>query len=84
MVPVTITQRGIMDQSINKAMGPVEWILFLILSFIWGASFFLGKVAVAAIPLLTIVMILGIIGVIIIIGPEVLKGFEANALAQPI
>ncbi len=38
-------------------MGPVEWILLLILSFIWGASFFLGKVAVAAIPPLTIVLV---------------------------
>ncbi len=46
-----------MDQSINKAMGPVEWVLLLILSFIWGASFFLGKVAVATVPPLTIVMI---------------------------
>jgi drug/metabolite transporter (DMT)-like permease len=37
-------------------MGPLEWILLLVLSVLWGGSFFFAKLAVAALPPLTIVL----------------------------
>jgi drug/metabolite transporter (DMT)-like permease len=39
----------------NKAMGPVEWTLLILLSTLWGGSFFFGKMALAEIPPLTLV-----------------------------
>lgn len=36
-----------MNSKINTTMGLAEWLLILLLSALWGASFFLGKVAVA-------------------------------------
>lgn len=41
----------------NHVMGAREWILILILSVIWGASFFFVEVAVATVPPFTLVMI---------------------------
>ena len=37
-------------------MGPVEWILLLVLSVLWGGSFFFVKLAVAELPPFTIVL----------------------------
>jgi drug/metabolite transporter (DMT)-like permease len=37
-------------------MGPIEWTLLLVLSVLWGGSFFFAKVAVAALPPFTIVL----------------------------
>src|SRR5690349_18110707 len=34
-------------------MGAADWLLLLLLSVLWGASFFFGKVAVSAVPPLT-------------------------------
>ena len=42
-------------------MGPLEWILLLVLSVLWGGSFFLTKLAVTELPPFTIV--LGRVGV---------------------
>ncbi len=39
-----------------KPMGPVEWGLLLILSVLWGASFFFGKVALAELQPFSIVL----------------------------
>lgn len=39
----------------TKVMGPVEWMLLLALSVLWGGSFFLGKVALAELPPFTVV-----------------------------
>ncbi len=40
----------------NKVMGPLEWLLLLALSALWGASFFFSKVAVAELPPFTLVL----------------------------
>ncbi len=42
----------------NRAlkMGPLEWILLLVLSVLWGGSFFFAKLAVAELPPFTIVL----------------------------
>jgi len=40
----------------NKVMDPKEWVLLLVLSVLWGGSFFFAKVAVAEIPPLTVVL----------------------------
>ena len=42
-------------------MGPLEWVLLLVLSMLWGGSFFFVKLAVAELPPFTIV--LGRVGV---------------------
>jgi drug/metabolite transporter (DMT)-like permease len=42
-------------QSTIKSMSPYEWLLLIILSILWGGSFFFVGVAVEALPPLTIV-----------------------------
>ena len=39
----------------GKIMGPVEWVLLIILSVFWGGSFFFVEVALTELPPLTIV-----------------------------
>lgn len=43
-------------------MGPLDWGALVLLSIIWGGSFFFGKVAIAEIPPLTMVLTRVIIG----------------------
>lgn len=42
--------------STNKLMGPLEWSFLLILSVLWGGSFFFSKVALAQLPPFTVVL----------------------------
>jgi len=42
-------------ETVNSRMGAVEWLLLLILSVLWGGSFFFVGVAVKALPPFTIV-----------------------------
>ncbi len=44
-------------EKINTKMGSFEWLLLLILSVLWGGSFFFVGVAVKALPPLTIVVL---------------------------
>ena len=44
-----------MTSSINTAMGAREWVMLIVLSVLWGGSFFFVGVAVADLPPLTIV-----------------------------
>jgi drug/metabolite transporter (DMT)-like permease len=44
-----------MNAVVNKVMGPLEWCLLIILSILWGGSFFFSKVALAELPPLTLV-----------------------------
>lgn len=39
-----------------KMMGPLEWLLLIGLSILWGASFFFSKIAVAELPPFTLVL----------------------------
>ena len=39
-----------------QPMGPLDWGLLVLLSAIWGGSFFFGKIAIAEIPPLTMVL----------------------------
>jgi drug/metabolite transporter (DMT)-like permease len=45
-----------MKPTTNKVMGPLEWLWLIILSVIWGGSFFFGKVALAELRPFTIVL----------------------------
>jgi drug/metabolite transporter (DMT)-like permease len=45
-----------MTPSNQRVMGPVEWLLLLSLSVLWGGSFFFAKVAVAELPPFTVVL----------------------------
>lgn len=40
----------------GKTMGPLEWILLLVLSILWGGSFFFSKVAIAEVRPFTLVL----------------------------
>lgn len=40
----------------NKSMTPLEWLLLLTLSVLWGGSFFFGEVALDELPPLTLVL----------------------------
>ena len=42
---------------VNRKMGPFEWLLLVLLSVLWGGSFFFVGVAVKALPPLTIVVL---------------------------
>lgn len=42
---------------INRTMGPAEWAMLLLLSVIWGGSFFLYAVALEDLPVFTIVFL---------------------------
>ncbi len=44
-------------KTVQTKMGPLEWSLLLILSILWGGSFFFVGVAVKALPPLTIVVL---------------------------
>ncbi len=39
----------------QPSMGPVEWLMLILLSVLWGGSFFFMKVSLAELPTLTIV-----------------------------
>ena len=43
-------------EAVKRAMGPVEWGLLLLLSVLWGGSFFFSKIAVGELPPLTVVL----------------------------
>jgi drug/metabolite transporter (DMT)-like permease len=43
-------------KSINRDMNPAEWSLLIILSILWGGSFFFSKVALAELPPFTVVL----------------------------
>ncbi|HUW64912.1 MAG TPA: DMT family transporter [Spirochaetia bacterium] len=40
----------------NRTMGPTEWVLIIILSVIWGSSFFFIKIIVSDVPPFTVVL----------------------------
>lgn len=42
--------------TIHKTMTPLEWLLLLTLSVLWGGSFFFGEVALTELPPLTLVL----------------------------
>ena len=42
---------------INRTMGAGEWTLIIILSLLWGASFFFVEVAVQTVPLFSLVLV---------------------------
>ena len=46
-----------MAELIRRQMGPTEWGFLLLLSVVWGGSFFFGKVAVAEVGPLTIAFV---------------------------
>ncbi len=41
---------------INRAMGPLEWALVILLSILWGGSFFFNEIAVRELPTLSVVV----------------------------
>ncbi len=44
------------ETTFKQVMGPVEWGLLLLLSVVWGGSFFFSKIAVGELPPLTVVL----------------------------
>ncbi len=46
-----------MHTSVNKTMGPLEWLLLVFLSVLWGGSFFFSKVALSELQPFTVVLV---------------------------
>ena len=67
---------------INQRMGTTDWAMLLLLSFLWGGSFFLIGVLVAELPPLTIVTIrvgvaaLTLWAVLLVVGYDIPKTFK--------
>ena len=56
------------NKRVNMVMGVKEWLLLVILSIMWGASFFFVEVAVRAVTPLTLVLCrVGIAAVLLLI-----------------
>ena len=45
-----------MPQTANRSMDLATWGLLLLLGFIWGGSFFFGRIAVQHVPPMTLVL----------------------------
>ncbi|MEW5723013.1 MAG: EamA family transporter [Thermodesulfobacteriota bacterium] len=45
-----------MNNHTNKVMTSVEWMLLLVLGLIWGGSFFFNRIALARLPVFTVVL----------------------------
>lgn len=54
-IKTTRKQEGHNYEAVNRVMGITEWGLIVILSILWGGSFFFVGVAVKELTLLTIV-----------------------------
>jgi drug/metabolite transporter (DMT)-like permease len=63
-----------MNSKINITMGLTEWLFIILLSVLWGAAFFMGKVAVTEIPPFTIVFGRTILGAAILNGVVIASG----------
>jgi drug/metabolite transporter (DMT)-like permease len=63
-----------MKSTINITMGLSEWLLIILLSVLWGAAFFMGKVAVAELPPFTIVFGRTVLGAAILNGLVIASG----------
>jgi len=61
-------------ETVNKVMGIKEWCLIVILSILWGGSFFFVGVAVKEMPPLTIVLCRVALASIILLAIVYLKG----------
>ena len=66
-------------ENINRVMGFKEWGLIIILSILWGGSFFFVGVAVKEVPPLTIVFCRVGLASIILLGIVYLKGDKMPA-----
>ncbi|MCK4867180.1 MAG: EamA family transporter, partial [Alphaproteobacteria bacterium] len=44
-------------QKISRTMGPAQWAILVILSILWGGSFFFAEIAITALPPFTIVLL---------------------------
>jgi len=64
-----------------KSMGPVEWFLLIILSVLWGGSFFFSKVVLAELGPLTIV--LGRVSIAAVVLNVMVRATGQRMLASP-
>jgi len=68
------TEMTLKLEIVNQIMGIKEWVLIIILSIIWGCSFFFVGVAVKELPPLTIVMCREALASMILLAIVYLKG----------
>jgi len=84
------TNRMAADTLVNRRMNGSEWLALVLLSVLWGGSFFFAGVLIK--NLLTddekitgnrlVGVAIGFVGVVVLIGPDSLKGLGTNVLAQ--
>ena len=70
-----------MKTEFNKAMGIKEWAMIIVLSVIWGGSFFFIEIAVRQMTTLTIVMCRVGLASIILMGFVYLTGRKMDGLS---
>lgn len=68
--------------AIQQAMGPREWAMLLLLSLVWGGSFFFIEVAVTELPTLTIVFCRVLLAAIALWGLILLTGRPVPRMAK--
>ena len=51
----------------NRPMTPLEWAMLIALSVVWGGSFFFNAVAVAALPVFTVVVVRVALGALLLL-----------------
>ncbi|HEY1719952.1 MAG TPA: DMT family transporter [Magnetospirillaceae bacterium] len=66
-----------MNQAPNPTMRAAEWVLLLILSLLWGGSFFFAKIAVGELPPLLVVLLRVAIAAIILLAVLRLTGLSS-------
>lgn len=64
------------NASINKTMNGREWATLIVLSTLWGSSFFFNDVAVSELPVLTVVVARVLFGAIILIAVMRVMGLK--------
>lgn len=63
-----------MATKINAEMGPTEWLMLLLLSLLWGGSFFFVEIAVHALPPLTLVVMRVGLAAVVLWAIAILRG----------
>lgn len=66
--------------SIQLAMGPLQWLMLLTLSVLWGGSFFFIEIAIESVPPLTIVLSRVSLASLSLLALLHLKGVQLNTL----
>lgn len=63
-------------------MRPLDWLMLIVLSIVWGGTFYFVAVALAEVPPLTLVMVRCMIAVTVLVPPLLLLGYRFPTTAE--